>query len=63
MLGMSTVLETIAAREAGLEVLALSVVTVVEATGEQIDPDEVVGVAERAATDLGPVLRRGCSTG
>ena len=63
VLGMSTVLETIAARAAGLEVLALSIVTVVEATGEPIDPDEVVAAAERAATGLGPVLRRVCSTG
>jgi purine-nucleoside phosphorylase len=63
VLGMSTVLETIAARERGLAVLGLSVVTVVEATGEQIDPDEVVAAAERAATGLGPVLRRVCSTG
>ncbi len=62
VLGMSTVLETIAARDAGLEVLGLSVVTVVEATGEVIDPDEVVAAAERAATGLGPVLRRVCST-
>jgi purine-nucleoside phosphorylase len=61
VLGMSTVLETIAAREAGAEVLALSVVTVVEATGEQIDPDEVVAAAELAATGLGPVLRRICA--
>jgi purine-nucleoside phosphorylase len=61
VLGMSTVLETIAAREAGLEVLALSLVTVVEATGEQIDPDEVVAAAARAATELGPVLRQICS--
>jgi purine-nucleoside phosphorylase len=63
VLGMSTVLETIAARELGLAVLGLSVVTVVEATGEQIDPDAVVAAAERAATGLGPVLRRVCSTG
>jgi purine-nucleoside phosphorylase len=62
VIGMSTVLETIAAREAGLEVLGLSVVTVVEATGEVIDPDEVVAAAERAATGLGPVLLRVCST-
>jgi purine-nucleoside phosphorylase len=62
VLGMSTVLETIAARAAGLEVLGLSVVTVVEATGEAIDPDEVVAAAGRAATGLGPVLRRVCST-
>ena len=63
VLGMSTVLETIAARELGLEVLGLSVVTVVEATGEQIDPDAVVAAAELAASGLGPVLRRVCSTG
>lgn len=62
VIGMSTVLETIAAREHGLEVLGLSVVTVVEASGEQIDPDEVVQAAERAATGFGPVLRRVCST-
>ena len=62
VLGMSTVLETVAARELGLEVLGLSVVTVVEATGEQIDPDAVVAAAERAASGLGPVLRRVCST-
>jgi purine-nucleoside phosphorylase len=63
VLGMSTALETIAARERRMAVLGLSVVTVVEATGEQIDPDEVVAAAERAATGLGPVLRRVCSTG
>lgn len=62
VVGMSTVLETIAARERGLEVLGLSVVTVVEATGEQIDPDEVVAEASRAATGFGPVLRHVCST-
>jgi purine-nucleoside phosphorylase len=63
VIGMSTVLETIAARELGLEVLALSVVTVVEASGEQIDPDEVVAAAGRAATGFGRVLRHVCSTG
>jgi purine-nucleoside phosphorylase len=63
VVGMSTVLETIAAREAGLDVLALSVVTVVEASGQQIDPDQVVAQSERAATGYGPVLRRVCSTG
>jgi purine-nucleoside phosphorylase len=62
VVGMSTVLETIAARELGLEVLGLSVVTVVEATGEQIDPDEVVAEAARAATGFGRVLRHVCST-
>jgi purine-nucleoside phosphorylase len=62
VLGMSTVLETIAAREAGLDVLGLSVVTVVEATGEQIDPDEVVAAAERAAMSMGPALRAVCAS-
>jgi purine-nucleoside phosphorylase len=62
VVGMSTVLETIAARERGLAVLGLSVVTVVEGSSAGIDPDEVVAAAERAATGLGPVLRRVCST-
>ncbi len=56
VIGMSTVLETIAAREAGMDVLGLSVVTTVEATGEPIDADEVVAQAERAAAALGPVV-------
>ncbi|KAE8763607.1 purine-nucleoside phosphorylase [Georgenia thermotolerans] len=58
VLGMSTVLEAIAAREAGLRVLALSTVTAHEASGEQIDPDEVVAVAEAAAGRLSPAVRR-----
>ncbi len=57
VIGMSTVLEAIAARELGMELLGLSVVTAVEATGEQIDPAEVVRVAEAAATQLGRVIR------
>jgi len=56
VVGMSTVLETIAAREAGLEVLALSVVTTVEATGETVDGDEVVRVARAGATRMGAVI-------
>jgi purine-nucleoside phosphorylase len=56
VVGMSTVLETIAAREAGLDVLGLSVVTTVEATGEPIDPQEVVRVAAAAATRTGRVI-------
>lgn len=58
VLGMSTVLETIAAREAGMRVLALSTVTAHEGSGEQIDPDEVVAVAEASAARLGPTLSR-----
>jgi purine-nucleoside phosphorylase len=62
VVGMSTVLETIAGRERGLEVLGLSVVTVVEASGEEIDPDAVVAQAASAATGFGAVLRHVCST-
>ena len=59
LVGMSTVPEAIAAREAGLDVLGLSVVTRVEALepgAPGVDPDEVVRVAARAASGLGPVL-------
>ena len=56
MVGMSTVLEAIAAREAGLELLGLSTVTTQEIDGPPIDPDEVVAVAEAAATKLGTTL-------
>jgi purine nucleoside phosphorylase len=37
-------------------VLALSVVTTVEATGEPIDGDEVVRVARASATRMGAVI-------
>lgn len=57
VVGMSTVLETIAARQAGLEVLALSMVTVTEGETE-IDPSEVVAVAADAATKLSAPLAR-----
>ncbi|MCF2705717.1 purine-nucleoside phosphorylase [Arcanobacterium haemolyticum] len=57
-LGMSTVLETIQARACGMEVLALSTVTAHEASGEVIDPDEVVAIAMREAGRLGPALAR-----
>ncbi len=56
--GMSTVLEVIAARELGLEVLALSMVTVSEGLDEGIDPSTVVEVAARAAAGLGSTLGR-----
>ena len=57
VVGMSTVLETIAAREAGMEVLALSMVTVTEGNDE-IDPAEVVAVASAAAARLSAPLAR-----
>jgi len=56
--GMSTVLEVIAARELGLEVLALSMVTVTEGLETGVDPSEVVQVAARSAAALGATLRR-----
>jgi purine-nucleoside phosphorylase len=56
--GMSTVLEVIAARELGLEVLALSMVTVTEGLDTGIDPSAVVETAARSAAALGPTLGR-----
>jgi purine-nucleoside phosphorylase len=56
--GMSTVLEVIAARELGLEVLALSMVTVTEGLDAGVDPSAVVQVAARSAAALGATLRR-----
>lgn len=56
VVGMSTALEAVAAREAGLELLGLSVVTTVEATGDVIDGEEVVRAAAAAATRLGRVV-------
>jgi purine-nucleoside phosphorylase len=55
VVGMSTVLETIAAREAGMDVLALSVVTVTEGS-QVIDPSEVVRVASDAAAACGDTI-------
>jgi purine-nucleoside phosphorylase len=56
VLGMSTVPEAIAGRECGLEVLGLSTVTAIEGQDSGIDPSEVVAVAERTATRMGPLL-------
>lgn len=56
MLGMSTVLEAIAARELGVELLGLSTVTAIEGQPSGVDPSEVVAVAERTAKRLGPLL-------
>ena len=56
--GMSTVLEVIAARELDLEVLALSMVTVTEGLDTGIDPSQVVAVAAQSAAALGSALRQ-----
>src|SRR6478735_8713277 len=55
LVGMSTVLEAIAARAAGLEVFGLSLVTNAAAgiTGEKLDADEVVTAGRAAAGRLG----------
>ncbi|MGF1647520.1 MAG: purine-nucleoside phosphorylase [Kineosporiaceae bacterium] len=57
VVGMSTVLEAVAAREAGLEVFGLSVVTALELGGAPVEGSAVVAAAEAAATRMGQVLR------
>lgn len=56
--GMSTVLETIAAREAGLEVLGVSLVTNLAAgmTGEPLSHEEVLAAGRAAAERMGSLL-------
>jgi purine-nucleoside phosphorylase len=56
LVGMSTVVEAIAARAAGLELLGLSAVTTLEGTGEELDPDDVVRIAEETARRVSGVL-------
>jgi purine-nucleoside phosphorylase len=56
--GMSTTLEAIAAREAGMEVLGISLVTNAAAgmTGEPLDHEEVLEAGKAAATRMGELL-------
>ena len=56
--GMSTALEAIAAREAGAEVLGLSLVTNAAAgmTGEPLNHEEVLAAGQAAATRMGALL-------
>ncbi|MEV0374640.1 purine-nucleoside phosphorylase [Streptomyces sp. NPDC050636] len=58
LVGMSTVLEAIAAREAGAEVLGLSLVTNLAAgmTGEPLNHEEVLQAGRDSATQMGSLL-------
>ena len=58
LVGMSTTLEAIAAREAGLEVLGLSLVTNLAAgmTGEPLNHEEVLDAGREAAERMGSLL-------
>jgi purine-nucleoside phosphorylase len=60
LVGMSTALEAIAAREAGLEVLGISLVTNLAAgiSGEPLDHAEVLAAGRAAATRMGDLLTR-----
>lgn len=60
LVGMSTVLEAIAARAEGLEVLAVSLVTNLAAgmTGEPLDHAEVLAAGAASAERVGAVLAR-----
>jgi purine-nucleoside phosphorylase len=59
LVGMSTVLEAIAARAAGVEVFGLSMVTNLAAgmTGEPLNHTEVLEAGRAAATEMGTLLR------
>jgi purine-nucleoside phosphorylase len=58
LVGMSTVLEAIAAREAGMEVLGISLVTNFAAgiTGEPLNHEEVLEAGRASATRMGSLL-------
>jgi len=58
LVGMSTVLEAIAAREAGMEVLGISLVTNLAAgiTGEPLNHEEVLAAGRGAASRMGDLL-------
>ena len=58
LVGMSTTLEAIAAREAGMEVLGISLVTNLAAgiSGEPLDHEEVLAAGRAAAGRMGSLL-------
>ncbi|KAB2351672.1 purine-nucleoside phosphorylase [Actinomadura rudentiformis] len=58
MIGMSTVLETIAARQGGAEVLGISLVTNIAAglSDQPLDHEEVLAAGQAAATRMGTLL-------
>jgi purine-nucleoside phosphorylase len=58
LVGMSTTLEAIAAREAGMEVLGISLVTNLAAgiTGEPLNHEEVLAAGNAAASRMGSLL-------
>jgi purine-nucleoside phosphorylase len=60
LVGMSTTLEAIAAREAGMEVLGISLVTNLAAgiSGEPLDHAEVLETGRAAASRMGELLTR-----
>jgi len=60
LVGMSTALEAIAAREAGMEILGLSLVTNLAAgmTGEPLNHEEVLDAGRAAAERMGRLLAK-----
>jgi purine-nucleoside phosphorylase len=59
LVGMSTVLEAVAARAAGCEVLGISLVTNLAAgLGDPLDHEDVLAVGRASATRMGELLRQ-----
>jgi purine-nucleoside phosphorylase len=56
LVGMSVAIEAIAAREAGLELLGLSIASTLEDAGVELDPIKVLEIAHATAQRLGPVI-------
>jgi len=56
LVGMSVAVEAIAAREAGLELLGVSIASTIEDAGVPLDPIKVLEIAQETARRLGPVI-------